>query len=199
MFVIGLTGGIGTGKTQVSRVLRELGAKVINADLLGHEAYRPNTQGWKEIVDTFGEGILAPSGEVDRKALGAIVFGDAAALQRLNAIVHPRIYAMVQERIDGLAAKGHEVAVVEAALLVEAGWTDIADEVWVTTSCESAVVDRLRARDGLVESAVSVRVRSQMDQSDRVRYADALIENEGTLSQLRDSVKKLWETRIKAS
>ncbi len=199
MFVIGLTGGIGTGKTQVSRVLGELGAKVINADLLGHEAYRPNTQGWKEIIDTFGEGILAPSGEVDRKALGAIVFGDAAALQRLNAIVHPRIYAMVQERIDGLAAKGHEVAVVEAALLVEAGWTDIADEVWVTTSCESAVVDRLRARDGLVESAVSVRVRSQMDQGDRVCYADALIENEGTLSQLRDSVKKLWETRIKAS
>ena len=148
MFVIGLTGGIGTGKTQVSRVLGELGAKVINADLLGHEAYRPNTQGWKEIIDTFGEGILALSGEVDRKALGAIVFGDAAALQRLNAIVHPRIYAMVQERIDGLAAKGHEVAVVEAALLVEAGWTDIADEVWVTTSCESAVVDRLRARDG---------------------------------------------------
>ena len=198
MFVIGLTGGIGTGKTQVSKILEELGAKIINADLLGHETYRPDTDGWREIAAQFGEGVLTPGGEVDRKALGAVVFSDAEALRRLNAIVHPRIYALVRQRLAGLADEGQSVAVVEAALLVEAGWTDAADEVWVTVSGQRDVVKRLRARDGLDEAAVARRVRSQMGQDERLRHADAVIENDGTLTQLRESVQELWDCRVQA-
>ena len=196
MLVIGLTGGIGTGKTQVSQTLEGLGAKIINADLLGHEAYKPNTQTWQEVIDTFGEDVLAPGGEVDRKALGAIVFADPEALQRLNAIVHPRIRRMVKDRIAESSADGQQVVVVEAALLVEANWTDLCDEVWMTISSEETVVQRLRDRDGLDEQAVFSRVRSQMGQSERARHADALIENDGTLSELRDRVKALWENRV---
>lgn len=196
MLVIGLTGGIGTGKTQVSQTLDGLGAKIINADLLGHEAYRPNTETWQKVIDAFGEDVLAPGGEVDRKALGAIVFTDPRALKRLNAIVHPRIRSMVKDLITDSSEHGRQVVVVEAALLVEASWTDLCDEVWMTISSEDKVTQRLRDRDGLNEEAVLSRVRSQMGQAERARHADALIENDGTLTELRDRVKELWDSRV---
>ena len=197
MLVIGLTGGIGTGKSQVSRALERLGAEIVNADLLGHEAYRPNTEPWQEIIETFGEEVLAPGGEVDRKSLGAVVFADPKALERLNAIVHPHIYRMVKERIAESAAAGRSVVVVEAALLLEANWTDLVDEVWVTTSSEDSVVQRLQSR-GLDEEAVRRRIRSQMGQSERARHADALIENEGSLADLGERVRELWDSRVVA-
>ena len=123
MYVIGVTGGIGTGKTEVSKILECLGADVINADLVGHEAYEPDTEGWREVVEAFGEGILTAGGEVDRKKLGAIVFNNPGDLERLNAIMHPRIYRMIEERIETLGRGGRDIVVVEAALLLEANWT----------------------------------------------------------------------------
>ena len=144
MFVIGLTGGIGTGKTQALRFLEERGAAVVNADILGHEAYEPNTKAWQEVVNSFGEEVLAPTGEVDRKKLGKIVFNDAEALGRLNAIMRPRIHEMVAERIGKLGEEGRGVVVVEAALLLEANWTPLVDEVWVTAAPEEQVLQRLR-------------------------------------------------------
>ena len=196
MRVIGLTGGIGTGKTQVSDVLEELGARVINADRLGHEAYSPNTETWHEVVATFGEDVLAPTGEVDRKKLGAIVFNDPHALSRLNAIVHPRIYAMVEERIAELGRNGEDgVVVVEAALLVEANWTALTDEVWVTTSSEDEVIRRLQARNNLDEQAIRDRIDSQMPQSERAKHADVIVCNSGSLAELRDQVRQLWRSR----
>ncbi|MCI0438627.1 MAG: dephospho-CoA kinase [Chloroflexi bacterium] len=196
MFVIGLTGGIGTGKTQVSKILQELGATVINADLLGHEVYRPHTEGWQEVVESFGEGVLAPGGEVDRRKLGAIVFSDAEALKRLNAITHPRIFRLAQERLAEIERQGREVAVVEAALLIEANWTSIADEVWVVISDEDAVVQRLKSRNSMDESAIRARIRSQMPQEERVSHADVIIDNSGTLEDLRGQVEKLWNRRV---
>ena len=134
MFVIGLTGGIATGKTLVSEVLRDLGATIINADLVGHEAYLPHTETWQAVVDAFGTGILDDEEQIVRPKLGAIVFSDPSKLEQLNSIVHPRIYAMISDRIDSLKSDGVTTVVVEAALLIEARWTPLVDEIWVLTS-----------------------------------------------------------------
>ena len=196
MLVIGLTGGIGTGKTEVSRMLEDLGAEIINADLLGHEAYIPQTETWRRIVDSFGEGVLTEDGEVDRKKLGALVFGDPGALERLNAIMFPPIYQMVEERLGDLRANGDEVAVVEAALFVEANWTSLADELWVTAAPEDLVIKRVRARTNLDEGAVRDRIRSQMPQEERLGHADVVIENGVGLDDLRERVHQLWHSRV---
>ena len=193
MFVIGLTGGIGTGKTQVSEILASLGAAVINADQVGHDAYLPNTKTWHDIVEAFGRGVLSESGEIDRKKLGGIVFSDPDALKRLNSITHPRIFEMIRDRIGELDREGAGPVVVEAALLIEANWTSLADQVWVVTSEEAHVVSRLTARNQLSEESIRARIASQMPQAERVRHADVIISNHGDLGQLRSRVRKAWQ------
>ena len=196
MLVIGLTGGIGTGKTEVSRILADLGAEIINADALGHQAYEPQTETWRQVVEAFGEDILSETGEVDRRKLGPIVFADERALKRLNAIVHPRIRQMIVERLDDLGAKDLGAVVVEAALFIEAGWTPLADEMWVTSAPEETVIERLRARTGLDENAIRARIDSQMPQQERLKHADVIVENDGSLDTLRGRVKRLWHERV---
>ena len=196
MIVIGLTGGIGTGKTAVSRVLRELGAEIIGADESGHEVYRRGTEAWHDMVEAFGDGILTADGEVDRSKLAAIVFQDRQALGQLNAIVHPRIRAVVEERIRELEGQGREVAVVEAALLVEANWASLVDEVWVTVAPEESVVERTMARNGLDSDAVQARIRSQAPREELLSHADAIIDNRGSPEQLREKVTALWHERL---
>ena len=134
MIVIGLTGGIGSGKSEAARMLQELGADVIDADRIGHEAYLPNTETWVAVVAEFGNEILQPTSEIDRKKLGAKVFSDPPAMARLSAIMHPRMYDMIEERIGRLRDQGMEVAVVEAALLVE-GRVDSPDGRGVGDHC----------------------------------------------------------------
>ena len=150
------------------------------------------------MVEAFGQDVIAPSGEVDRKKLGAIVFGDPAALRRLNAIMHPRMYSMVEERIDSLKQLGRDVVVVEAALLLEAGWTALVDEVWLVSASEDRVVRRLARRNNLDQEAVRARIRSQMSQSQRTKQADILIDNSGSLADLRRRVQQLWNSRVPA-
>ncbi len=198
MFVIGLTGGIGTGKTQVSNILVELGASIVNADLLGHEIYKPHTEGWQEVVNAFGEDVLTPDGEIDRRKLGAIVFSDPEALKQLNSIAHPRIYSLAEERIRSLGRNGKDVVVLEAALLIEAKWTPLVDEVWVTTSPEDDVIKRIQERNGFDEESILSRIRSQMPQTERVEHADAIIDNIGNLAELRGKVEELWNSRVMA-
>ena len=197
MFVIGLTGGIGAGKTQVSKFLQDHGAIVINADLVGHEAYLPHTETWREVVAAFGEDILDDEEQIDRRKLGAIVFSDPAHLQRLNSIVHPRIYAMIQDRIESLANDGVDVAVVEAALLIEAKWTPLADEVWVVTAPREQVLSRLTGRGMSSEQALA-RIESQMPQDERVTHADAVIENASGIYELESSIAETWNSRVSA-
>ncbi|GBD10947.1 Dephospho-CoA kinase [bacterium HR23] len=196
MVVIGVTGGIGTGKSTVTSILRELGAVVIDADKIGHEAYRPGTQAWQEVVEAFGKDILLPSGEVDRKRLGALVFNDPQALARLNAIMHPKMYTMAQERIQQAKAQGHRVIVLEAAVLLEAGWDPLVDEIWVVTAPEEVAVQRVQARSGLSREAVLARLRAQMPQEERVKRAHVVVENAGSLEDLRRTVEDLWRKRI---
>ena len=195
MFVIGLTGGIGTGKTQVSKSLQRHGATVINADLVGHEAYLPHTVTWREVVSAFGEDVLDDQERIDRRKLGAIVFSDPAHLQRLNSIVHPRIYAMIQDRIESFTTEGIDVVVVEAALLIEAKWTPLADEVWVVTAPQEQVLSRLMGRGMSQDQALS-RIESQMPQDERVKRADVIITNASGIYELESSVAEIWNSRV---
>jgi len=198
MLVIGLTGGIGTGKTQVSEMLEKLGAAIVNADLLGHQIYVPQSEAWREVVEVFGEEVLAPNGEIDRTKLGPIVFGDLEALKKLNAITHPKIYALADESLKKLSEEGSEVAVLEAALLIEAKWTPLVNEVWVTTAPEQDVVKRIQERNGFTEEAIRSRIASQMTQEERITHADVIIENEGDLTELKTKIHKFWNDRVAA-
>jgi len=193
MKVIGLTGGIGSGKSTVSQFLRELGAVLIDADKAGHEAYQPNTETWREVVAAFGEQILTPDGEIDRKKLGGIVFSSPESLARLNLIVHPRMYEMMKAQIEEYRQRGVDVVVLEAAILLEAGWTPLVDEVWVTVAPEPTVVERTRERTGLPEEQILARIRSQMSSEERAKHADVVINNDGTQDELKAKVKELWE------
>ena len=194
---IGLTGGIGTGKSEVARHLRDLGAAVIEADAVGHEVYKPDTQCWRDVVAAFGEDILQPNGEIDRRKLGSIVFSNPEQLAKLNGIVHPGIAVIVEDELGRLRSQGTPVAVVEAALLFEAGWDSLVDEVWVTDSPVEAVVERLRGRNGLSTQEVMDRMDAQMGRSDRLARADAVIDNASGVSELKRTVDGLWNSRVK--
>ena len=197
MLVVGLTGSIGTGKSEATRILQELGAGVINADQVGHEAYTPHTESWNEVLDAFGRDILQPNGEIDRSKLGAIVFADSDQMTKLNGIMHPRMAGMVAEKIEQMRSHGIQVAVVEAALLFEAGWEILVDEVWTTDSPLEAVFQRLMLRNGLNEEEVRKRLSSQMDIQERLNRSDVVVDNSGGVAALEETVRSLWESRIK--
>jgi len=197
MIVIGLTGGIGTGKSEVARILSMLGAVVIDADQLGHEAYTPHTETWDEVVKAFGEGILQASGEIDRKQLGTIVFADPEQLARLNGIMHPRMGRMVSHQIEKLREEGASAVVVEAAVLFEAGWDSLVDEVWTTESPLDYVVDRLLARNGLDRAEVVKRIKSQMSSEERSVRSQVVVDNSKDVDTLVNMVRTLWDTRVK--
>ena len=199
MLVIGLTGGIGTGKSEVTRLLGSLGAVVINADQVGHEAYKPDSESWKEVVKAFGEAILRTNREIDRQKLGAIVFGDPDQLAKLNRIMHPRMARIVSEQLESLRVQGAKVVVVEAALLFEAGWDSLVDEVWATDSPVEAVIERLQARNGMSAEEVLKRIDSQMDNSERLSRAHVIVDNGGNVADLESTVDRLWKTRVTAT
>lgn len=190
--VIGLTGGIGSGKSTVSKYLAELGAAIIDADKVGHEAFQPGTEAWREVVATFGRDILTPQGEIDRKKLGAIVFDNPVALAQLNGIMHPKMGDMMKAQIDEYRRQGVAVVVLEAAILIEANWTPLVDEVWVTTAPESVVLERLKKQRGLAEEQTLARIRSQLSSEERLKHADVVITNEGNLEEVKARVKELW-------
>ena len=196
MLVIGLTGGIGTGKTEVSRIVQELGAELINADQVGHEAYTPHSEAWQEVVKAFGDRVLAEGGEIDRRKLGAIVFADAEQLALLNGIMHPRMADIVRRKLGELEDAGIEVALVEAAVLFEAGWDSLVDEVWTTESPEDEVVARLQRRNGFEPEEIRKRIASQMSSGERSRRADEVINNTGDLGDLEASVRDLWKRKV---
>ena len=149
MLVIGLTGGIATGKTTVSAMLKELGAEVLDADRVGHEAYLPDTPTYNEVVSTFGREIVGEDRQINRGKLGAIVFSDPANMKKLTDIMWPRMADIVAERIEEQKARGTGVMVVEAAVLLEAKWDSLTDEVWVTVSPESSMIERLGGVSGV--------------------------------------------------
>ena len=191
MKIIGLTGGISSGKSTVSRFLAELGAVILDADKVGHEAFKPDTEPWREVVAAFGRQILKPSGEIDREKLGEVVFGNPKLLSRLNQIMHPRMYDMMQAQLEEYRQQGVGVVVLEAALLLEANWTSLVDEVWVTAASESTVLKRLKEKSGLSEPQSLARIRSQMSTEERIKRADVVIDTDCSLDELKEKVKEL--------
>jgi dephospho-CoA kinase len=196
---IGLTGGIGSGKSTVADILEALGARVIRADAVGHDVYRPHTEGWQRVSDAFGRSILAPDGTIDRKKLGAVIFGDARARAQLNGIVHPLIAAEIQRRITAYrAASPVAPVVVEAAVLIEANWLSLVDEVWLVVAEREAVIDRLARQRGLLPDEVGVRIGAQLSDAERRRYAHVVIRNTGSIEELREQVRALWARSVGA-
>jgi dephospho-CoA kinase len=190
--VIGLSGGIGSGKSTVAAMLAELGAHVIDADRIGHEVYRPGSEGFRRVVDAFGPGIVGGDGSIDRPALGRIVFADPAALARLNAIVHPMIVEELSRRVAAARGGGRPV-VVEAAILAEVGWRGLFDRLWVVSVSPATAVARVTATRGLTREEVERRIAAQMPDAERRRLADLVIENEGGVDQLRARVEEAWK------
>jgi dephospho-CoA kinase len=199
MRVIGLTGGIAGGKSLVSRQLAERGAVIVDADKVGHEAYRPGTETYRAVIEAFGHDIVGTDGEIDRRALGGKVFGDPEARRRLEEIVWPAMRRMMQERLAELREEGTAVAVLEAAVLIEADWLPLVDEVWLVTAAPETVRRRLFERNGLTPEQAEARIRAQLSNEKRRSYADVVIENDGSLEDLRRAVDESWsrlETRV---
>lgn len=193
MKVIGLTGGIGSGKSTVSGFLAELGALIIDADKVGHALLKPDTEIWREVVAAFGRQILTPDGEISRKKLASIVFGSPGRLKLLNRLMHPEMKKKVMARLLEYRRQGAGVVVLEAALLVKAGWTELADEVWVTTASETTVLERLEQQQGLSRKESLARIRSQLPREELLKHADVVINTEKSLDELKAEVKKLWQ------
>jgi len=191
--VVGLTGGIGSGKSTVAGILAALGAHVIDADKIGHEVYRPGTDGFRAVVDAFGPGVVAADGTIDRRALGAIVFGDAAARMRLNALVHPLIGVEIGRRIAAARPEGRPI-VIEAALLLEAGWRPLIDRVWLVSVSRDTAIARVTASRALTREEVERRIDSQMPDAARRGLADLVIENDGSPAALRVRVEEAWRS-----
>ncbi len=194
MIIIGLTGGIGTGKTEVTHVLRELGAVVIESDKVAHSSYLPGTRAHKAIVNQFSNDVLDDSGFIDRKSLGKIVFSDPARRLELEEIVWPatrkRTLALLKEE----EKRGTKVVVVEVPKLFESGWDRIADTVWTVESPRGDIGKRVEQRSGLDESETSARVAAQLAPKERISRADLVIENNTTLDDLRNQIIKSWES-----
>lgn len=192
--VICLTGGIASGKSTAARHLQELGAHVIDADRLGHRAYDAGSAAQARIVETFGPQVLTPEGAIDRKALGAQVFGKPAALKQLTDIVWPEIRRLAAQEIASVrTARSAPVIVLEAAMLLEAGWQDLGDEVWVNVVEREVAIARAMARDGVARDAVERRLDAQLPNAERVARADVVIDNNGPTSSMLAQVKRQWE------
>ena len=193
MRVIGLTGGIASGKSLVSEQLAERGAVLIDADKVGYAAYLKGTPTFDEVVAAFGTEIVGADGEVDRKALGGKVFADPEARHKLESIVWPAIRSKVEEQLEALRAKDTGVAVLEAAILIEADWVPLTDEVWLVTVSPETARQRLFERNGLSAADAESRIRAQLTNEKRRTYADVEIENDGTLEELSAAVSDAWE------
>ena len=193
MIVVGLTGGIASGKSTVARMLSELGAVVIDADKVGHDAFSPHTEAWRKVVAAFGKGILGQNEEIDRSKLAQLVFDDPKALKRLNRIMHPLMHRIVEQKIEALRHQGVEVVVLEATLLIEAKWTDLVDQVWVTITPEGDVINRLVSQKGFTEEQTRARIKSQTPIAQRAKNADVVIENDSDINALRKKVEGLWQ------
>ena len=205
VMVIGITGGIGAGKSAATAILGELGAEVMDADKAAHQVYLPDTPAWREIVAAFGEEVLAADRTIDRRQLGPRVFADPAALQTLNGILHGKIFAYIQGQIayirqqeasasaDNEPAQARRVVAVEAAVLLEAGWQALVDQLWVVVTPTEVAIARLRDDRGVPEDQARARIAAQMSNDERIAHADTVIHNAAGRDALRDAITTAWQ------
>ena len=192
MRVVGLTGGIASGKSTVSEMFRELGAQVIDADQVARDVVEPGTPGLEEVARRF-PGVVDGRGNLDRAALGRRVFADPAERRALEAILHPRIREEVARRTEALARAGESVALYDAALLIENGLHRGMDGVVLVSVPEAVQRARLAARDGLDDAAITARLAAQLPLADKRAHATWVVENGGSLDETRAQVRRIWE------
>jgi dephospho-CoA kinase len=198
MLNIGLTGGIGCGKSTVTKILAELGATVMDADKIAHSTYAPGGPAYDGVVAVFGAEVLAPDGSVDRSKLGPIVFKEPAKLTALTNAVWPATKQRIRELIDEARANGErKPIVVEAAILIEAKWQSVFDEVWLITAAKEQVIERVERERGLKPEQTEARIRAQLPDDERRKHAALVIANDGTIAQLREQLARVWSDALK--
>ena len=191
MLLVGLTGGVGSGKSTVARLLARRGAVILSADTYAREAVAAGTPGFHRVVELFGPEVVGPDGELDRAALAALVFSDADRRAALEAVIHPEVRRRIAEGIAGEAASDH-VVVVDSPLLIETGAHEVFPLVVVVSASPGTQIARLVAR-GMEEADARARMAAQMPLGDKAAFADVLLDNEGTEAELETQVVRLWE------
>jgi dephospho-CoA kinase len=198
MLTIGLTGGIGSGKSTVASILGEFGAPILDADKVAHTTYAPGGPAYDGVIGAFGAQVLAPDRTIDRKKLGAIVFGNPEQLKKLTSVVWPATFESIRRNVAKLRTKGATLPiVVEAAILIEANWHPLFDEIWLVRASREQVVGRIERQRGLKPAETEARIRAQLSDEERAKHASLVIENNGSLDDLRGLLKAVWADALK--
>ncbi|MCL2140507.1 MAG: dephospho-CoA kinase [Dehalococcoidia bacterium] len=194
MIVIGLIGAIGSGKSTIAGFMQELGARVIDADKVGHQTYLPNSLSWQSIVDAFGERVISADQSIDRKVLGDIVFNEPTKLSILNGITHPLIYEAVTEQLEELRRNNTKMVVMEVletVFLTDPKWKILANEIWVAVAPEDVIIERLEQSRLLSRSQIKARLAVCMPQAEKLHYADRVINTNIPLQELREKITSI--------
>ena len=197
MKIIGLTGGIGSGKTSVAAKLRALGARVFDADEAAKKAVLPGTEGFLKVVETFGPQIVDADGKLNRMALAEIVFNDKAALKRLEEIIHSYVWQETDKFLSECQQSGERAAVLDIPLLIECGWHQKVDEVWLVVLPVEKQIMRTMKRSGMTAEAVQARIAAQMPLEEKKKYATLVIDNSGAWEETEKQVITAWEKAVK--
>lgn len=193
MRIIGLTGGIASGKSSVSKMLSYLGAAIIDADVIARDVVQPGQKVFQKIIEEFGDNILKADGTIDRKKLGYLVFNDRDKLNMLNSITHPEIIRIIEERVEAIRAEGkYDVIVIDAPLLLESGMKTMVDEVWLVFADMDTQLKRLMLRDGLDIDTARDRIMSQMPMEEKIKLSHRIIDNSKDLEHTKKQVLMLW-------
>jgi len=197
MLTIGLTGGIGSGKSTVAQILGEFGAAILDADKVAHTTYAPGGPAYDAVIAAFGAQVLAPDRTIDRKKLGAVVFGNPEQLNKLTSIVWPATFESIRRNVAELRASGAKLPIiVEAAILIEANWQPLFDEIWLVRAPREQVVTRIEIQRGLKPAETETRIRAQLSDEERAKNATLVIENNGSIEELRDLLKTVWSEAL---
>ena len=197
--IVGLTGGIVVGKSTVASMFRDLGAKIIDADKLGHSVILPNKPAWKKIVKIFGKDILQNDLTIDREKLGKIVFANQALLKKLNEVTHPEITKIIKKEINlarNAASNQGKVLIVDAALIYEAKIDRFMDKIIVVYIDKDKQIKRLIKRNNLSKEEALQRIKSQMPMKEKVKMTDYVIDNSNSLDKTREQVEKIWKSLV---
>src|SRR5277367_2585792 len=198
MLSIGLTAGIGSIKITVAQILGVFGAPILGADKVAHTTYAPGGPAYDAVIAAFGAEIVAPDRTIDRKKLGAVVFGNPERLSQLTSIVWPAAFEGIRRNVAELRASGAKLPiVVEAAILIEANWKPLFDEIWLVRAPREQVLTRIEIQRGQKPSETEARIRAQLSDEERARHATLVIENNGSLEELRDLLKEVWSEALK--
>ena len=194
--VIGLTGRLGAGKGEVASILETLGATILNADVEAHQLYKKDSPAWLKMIKLFGRNILTGNGEIDRAKLAQIVFSEGAALKQLNELMHPLIRERITHRLSALEQGGTQTVILEAPLLLEAGWTDLVNEVWLVTAPKTQIFERLKKQRNLSRLQIEQRFKAQRSEKWKATFASTVIENDGSYDALTSLVTRIWNQWI---